>query len=158
MDTYFTDSTPLDSSDTDANPRIDGARHTYRDLDENRCWELLGSQSTGRFGFVLEGRVMILPVNYLVHNRAIYFRTASRGSIGEAVPHTRASFQVDASRADLSEGWSVLASGSSSRVEDPELLTYLWGRTMPEPWAGGERNMFICLTPTLVTGRQVFLA
>jgi uncharacterized protein len=138
--------------------RIDGARHESTEISEDQCWDFLRSQSTGRFGFLHKGRVMILPVNYLVHQQAIFFRTSAHGTISDAVPHQSVSFQVDGSRQDLSEGWSVLASGRSSRVEDPELLTYLWGRIMPEPWAGGERNLFIRLEPETLTGIMVYLA
>jgi nitroimidazol reductase NimA-like FMN-containing flavoprotein (pyridoxamine 5'-phosphate oxidase superfamily) len=138
--------------------RIDGARHVTEELSEERCWELLCSQDTGRIGFNHKDRVMILPVSYLVHNRAIYFRTSADGSIGDAIPRLSTSFQIDEARPDRSEGWSVLVSGPSSRVEEPELLTYLWGQAMQEPWAGGERNTFVRIHAALVTGRYVHLA
>jgi uncharacterized protein len=138
--------------------RIDGARHVTEELSEERCWELLRSQDIGRFGFNYKNRVMILPVSYLVHNRAIYFRTSADGSIGDAVPRLTSSFEIDEARPNRSEGWSVLVSGPSSHVEEPELLTYLWGKAMEEPWAGGKRNSFIRIHASLVTGRRVYLA
>ncbi|MCX2749624.1 pyridoxamine 5'-phosphate oxidase family protein [Arthrobacter sp. MI7-26] len=138
--------------------RIDGARHVTEELSEERCWELLRSQDTGRFGFNYKNRVMILPVSYLVHDRAIYFRTSATGTIGDAVPRLSSSFEIDEARPDRSEGWSVLVSGPSSHVEEPELLTYLWGQVMEEPWAGGPRNDFIRIHAAVVTGRRVHLA
>ncbi|UVJ41272.1 pyridoxamine 5'-phosphate oxidase family protein [Arthrobacter sp. CJ23] len=138
--------------------RLDGARHVSDNLDEQQCWELLRSHSTGRFGFVDDGRVMILPVNYVVHQTAIYFRTSAEGPIGDAVPRLTSSFQIDEARADRSEGWSVLVSGPSSRVEEPELLTHLWGQIMSEPWAGGDRGQFVRVHAAQVTGRHVHLA
>ncbi|MDP9904472.1 pyridoxamine 5'-phosphate oxidase family protein [Arthrobacter bambusae] len=65
---------------------FDDVRHVTEELSEERCWELLCSQDTGRFGFNYKNRVMILPVSYLVHDRAIYFRTSAAGTIGDAVP------------------------------------------------------------------------
>lgn len=138
--------------------RIDGARHVTEELSEERCWELLCSRDTGRFGFNYKNRVMILPVSYLVHNRAIYFRTSAAGTIGDAVPRLNSSFEIDEARFDRSEGWSVLVSGPSSHVEEPELLTYLWGHVMKEPWAGGVRNDFIRIHAAVVTGRHLHLA
>jgi nitroimidazol reductase NimA-like FMN-containing flavoprotein (pyridoxamine 5'-phosphate oxidase superfamily) len=138
--------------------RIDGTRHVTEELSEERCWELLASQDTGRFGFVYKNRVMILPVSYLIHNKAIYFRTSATGTIGDAVPRLSSSFEIDEARSDRSEGWSVLVSGPSSHVEEPDLLTYLWGRATEEPWAGGERNSFIRIHAAVVTGRHVHLA
>ncbi|WP_426995934.1 pyridoxamine 5'-phosphate oxidase family protein [Pseudarthrobacter sp. N5] len=137
--------------------RIDGARHVTTEYSEDQCWDLLRSETTGRFGFVRDGRVMILPVNYLVHNKAIYFRTSPDGIISDAVPHQQSSFQVDDARPARSEGWSVLASGPSSRVMEPELLTDLWGQIMPEPWGGGARNLFIRIDAATLTGRGVHL-
>lgn len=138
--------------------RIDGARHVSEELNEDRCWEMLRSRDTGRVGFVHHGRVMILPVNYLVDDHAIYFRTSAEGLIGGPTARIQTSFQVDDYRSDRSEGWSVLLSGPSSHVVDGGLLTRLWGKVMAEPWAGGDRALFICVQATLVSGRYVHLA
>ena len=127
--------------------RIDGARHVSEDLSDVQCWERLQLHDTGRVGFVHHGRVMILPVNYLVHDHAIYFRTSLEGIIGGPVARMQTSFQIDDARADRSEGWSVLVSGSSSHVVDRELLTRLWGNMTAEPWAGGDRGLFIFTPP-----------
>lgn len=137
--------------------RIDGTLRMATDLSPDQCWDLLRAHETGRFGFLDRGRVMIVPVNYLAHEDGIYFRTAENGVIGTAVPGPHTSFQIDAWRPDRHEGWSVLASGDSVKVEDSDLLTYLWGRIMPEPWGSGARNLFICLRPSVVTGRSVRL-
>lgn len=138
--------------------RIDGARHVSEDLSEVQCWEKLHSHDTGRVGFVHHGRVMILPVNYLVHDHAVYFRTSLEGLLGAPVARMQTSFQIDDARADRSEGWSVLVSGSSSHVVERELLTRLWGQMTAEPWAGGDRGLFICIQPSIVTGKHVYLA
>ncbi|MDQ0028683.1 hypothetical protein J2S89_000491 [Arthrobacter bambusae] len=52
----------------------------------------------------------------------------------------------------------MLVSGASSRVEDKDLLTRLWGKAMAEPWAGGARNLFIRIQAQTITGRRVHLA
>ncbi|MFK4299203.1 nitroimidazol reductase NimA-like FMN-containing flavoprotein (pyridoxamine 5'-phosphate oxidase superfamily) [Arthrobacter sp. GAS37] len=137
--------------------RVDGGLHVAEELSEEQCRDFLRSNTTGRFGFVRQGRVVILPVNYLVDGQSIYFRTASDGSIADSVPSPEASFQIDDSRADRSEGWSVLLTGASSQVEDKDLLTRLWGKVMAEPWAGGARNLFIRIQAQMVTGRRVHL-
>ncbi|GAA4038501.1 hypothetical protein GCM10023063_24590 [Arthrobacter methylotrophus] len=137
--------------------RADGGLHVAEELSQEQCWELLRSKATGRFGFIEQGRVVILPVNYVVDGQSIYFRTTGDGSIAGAVPSPESTFQIDDSRADRSEGWSVLVSGASSRVEDEDLLTRLWGKVMAEPWAGGARNLFIRIQADRVSGRHVHL-
>ena len=137
--------------------RVDGTLHTHKDLSTEQCWELLESRNTGRLGYEHMGRVLIFPVNYLVHKEAIYFRTASEGAIGVATPSPSMSFEIDMANPERSGGWAVLASGPASHVKDPELLKFLWGRIMPEPWDAGHRDLFICVTPTVITGRSVYL-
>ncbi|HSU47732.1 MAG TPA: pyridoxamine 5'-phosphate oxidase family protein [Arthrobacter sp.] len=142
----------------DEQGRLDGTLHTHKDLDAEQCWELLQSRNTGRLGYEHEGRILIFPVNYMIHDAAIYFRTASKGAIGTATPRTSVSFEIDKANPERSGGWAVLASGPASQVTDPDLLKFLWGRIMPEPWGAGHRDLFICVTPTIITGRSVFLS
>lgn len=138
--------------------RINGARHVHKDLTSEQCWELLESRNTGRLGYEDGGRILIFPVNYLVHEHAIYFRTAVDGAIGRATPSPSASFEIDTANPERSGGWSVLASGPAEHVEDPAKLKFLWGRVMPEPWGAGLRDLFVCIRPTTITGRSVFLS
>ncbi len=138
--------------------RIDGARHVNVDLTSQQCWDLLAAGSSGRIGYESDGRILIYPVNYLIHEGAIFFRTLPDGGIGAALPCAVSSFEIDMVKPEQSTGWAVLASGPASTVEDPALLTYLWGRNMPEPLAAGLRDQFVRIEPTVVTGRSVFLS
>ncbi|WP_341394678.1 pyridoxamine 5'-phosphate oxidase family protein [Arthrobacter sp. G119Y2] len=131
------------------------ATHQSVDLTEAECWTLLASQGTGRVAYQDNGRVLVFPVNYVVHDRAVYFRTAREGVLGGGLDYRNASFQIDEHDALRMDGWSVLLSGRASAVDDSELLTILWGRRMAEPWGGGQRDVFIGIEPALVTGRRV---
>lgn len=142
----------------DEQGRIDGTLHTQTDLSDGQCWELLSATSTGRLGYEHEGRVLIFPVNYLVHDRAVYFRTAREGSIGTATPRPSVSFEIDLAKPERSGGWSVLANGPATHVDDAALLKVLWGRIMPEPWGAGYRDLFVRIEPTMLTGRSVYLS
>lgn len=130
--------------------------HTSEDLSEAQCWSLLRDRSTGRVAFLDDGRVMVFPVNYVVHANAVYFRTSEDGFLGAAgaVPRN-ASFQIDGHDSDQMAGWSVLVSGQAGRVADELLLTQLWGRRMAEPWGGGRRDVFIGIDPRTISGRRV---
>ena len=94
-------------------------------------------------------------MNYVVHDKAVYFRTAADGALGGGGDYRNASFQIDDHDALRMDGWSVLLSGRAAPVVDSELLTALWGRRMAEPWGGGHRDVFIGIQPTMVTGRRV---
>ncbi|WP_300609386.1 pyridoxamine 5'-phosphate oxidase family protein, partial [Trebonia sp.] len=51
-------------------------------------------------------------------------------------------------------GWSVTAVGHSREVTDPADLARL-RETGPRPWAPGEREHFIRITPGILTGRRL---
>ncbi|MBT1001613.1 pyridoxamine 5'-phosphate oxidase family protein [Paenarthrobacter sp. DKR-5] len=135
-----------------------GSRHITEELTPDKCWELLTSHQTGRIGYVDDGTVQIFPVNYMVHQDAIYFRTAEDGALGRIMPQARVSFQIDAADPVKLAGWSVLASGTLEHVQDPALVTFLAGRVMEEPWAAGLRTAFIAVHPETLTGRRVYMA
>ena len=131
-----------------------GAGHSHGAMDADECWALLSTQVTGRVGFMRDGRVFIFPVNYLVHDRAVYFRTSSTGDLGRG-PLDRVAFQVDQANPAAMSGWSVLMQGSSAVVEDKSLLATVWGRMVNEPWAGGDRRQLIRVMPSSLAGRRV---
>ncbi len=143
---------------TDKDGHIDGARHVNTELTTRECWNLLTTDTTGRFSYQAGGRILIFPVNYLIHDEAIFFRTLPEGAIGSALPCAVASFEIDMVKREQSTGWAVLASGPASAVTDQDLLTYLWGRIMLEPLAAGLRDQFVRLDPAELTGRRVYLS
>jgi uncharacterized protein len=133
---------------------IPGTRHVAEELDSSRCWQLLQTTQTGRVGFLHGNRIEILPVNHLVHEQAIYFRTGEDGAMASSTPQQNASFQTDETHSGRMTGWSVLVSGPLERVDDASLITFLAGRQWEEPWAEGLQAAYLRLAPELVTGRR----
>ncbi|BBE21364.1 hypothetical protein MN0502_02470 [Arthrobacter sp. MN05-02] len=131
-----------------------GVGRSHEELEADQCWALLGTASTGRVGFFRDGRIFIYPVNYLVHNQAVFFRTSATGDLGRA-PLDRAAFQVDQVDKARMSGWSVLVQGSTAVVEDEALLATVWGRMINEPWAGGDRRQLVQVIPASISGRRV---
>lgn len=129
--------------------------HRHEDLGADDCWRLLESLETGRIAFADDSRIYVFPVNHIVRDRRLYFRTSAYGAIGTSLRDREASFEVDEFDDFLQAGWSVLASGCAQPVEDPGLLSELWASNPPEPWADGVRTLFIRLEPDQVTGRHV---
>lgn len=129
--------------------------HRHEELDADECWSLLRCTETGRVAFADENRIQVLPVNYVVRDGSIFFRTSAYGAIGAGLRDGTASFQIDQFDDFLQAGWSVLVSGNARPVEDTEMLTELWGPERPEPWADGVRSLFIQIRPDRVTGRRV---
>ena len=132
-----------------------GPNRRLMQLSESECWDLVGTQEVGRIGFVAEGSPQIFPVNFMVHERRILFRTTPYGAVAQAVTDTPIAFEVDAIDAANQTGWSVLLTGTGQHETDPKVLHDLWGPDRATPWADGSRVLWISLTPTAVSGRRI---
>ncbi|MFC5201117.1 pyridoxamine 5'-phosphate oxidase family protein [Streptomyces kaempferi] len=126
-----------------------------RDLAPDECRALLSTHGVGRVAVTASsGHPAILPVNYEVVDEAIAFRTAP-DSVAAAAAEAEVAFEVDHLDDTLSRGWSVLAVGPASVVTEPEAVRSLTQHAHTTPWAGGEREMWVSIRPTSLTGRRI---
>ncbi|PJJ57308.1 nitroimidazol reductase NimA-like FMN-containing flavoprotein (pyridoxamine 5'-phosphate oxidase superfamily) [Mumia flava] len=129
------------------------------ELTAHECRQLLAGQRAGRIAFVADGRIQVIPVNHMVREEALYFRTVPFGVLGEALDagggSMDASFQIDGIDTDSHTGWSVLASGTARREEDPDVLRSLFAPDRATPWAGGERRLWVAMDLVELTGRRI---
>ena len=129
-----------------------------RDLTPVECRTLLSTHGVGRIAVsASDGRPAVVPVNYEVVDEAIVFRTAPDSVPAEAVG-TDVAFEVDHLDEARSQGWSVLAVGPASVVTDPDAMRALARRAHTTPWAGGDREMWVSIRPTTLTGRRITTA
>jgi len=129
-------------------------------LDEAECVRLISPGGVGRLAFAGRFDLTVLPVNYVLHDGAILFRTVAAGSTDEdlrtGIEHAeyRVAFEVDDFDPETHEGWSVLVQGPAHHIDDPgeqaEALA-----TGVEPWAGGDREHFVKITPVRISGRRI---
>jgi nitroimidazol reductase NimA-like FMN-containing flavoprotein (pyridoxamine 5'-phosphate oxidase superfamily) len=127
----------------------------FQHLPPEECRDLLGAKSVGRVAFTGPDGPQVLPVNYVVHRRDIFFRTATDSTLAKAMRNSRVAFEIDDIDEFLQSGWSVVAVGDADLVDDPDLLVELWGDQGPKPWAAGLRTQFVRIRPIRVTGRRV---
>ena len=129
-------------------------------LDEAECLRRIAPGGIGRLAFPGRFDLAVLPVNYVLHEGAILFRTALAGSTDEdlrtGIEHAeyRVAFEVDDFDAETREGWSVLIQGPAHHVDDPVEQAEAIAAGV-EPWAGGDREHFIRITPARITGRRI---
>lgn len=89
-------------------------------LSPDECWSILGASGIGRLATVVTdlatGSVTpdIFPINYLVHERSILFRTAPGGKLMELAAASAVALEADG--ADGSEFWSVVMRGHAARM------------------------------------------
>lgn len=124
-------------------------------LDRQRCIELLTGQQIGRIAWRAADGIQILPVTYTWYQDTVVFRTSPYGVLSELVREADVAFEVDHVDPSVHAGWSVVVRGRARATAEPEELRRLWRLDDPVPWAAGTRNLFIQITPTLITGRIV---
>ncbi|MEV7970077.1 pyridoxamine 5'-phosphate oxidase family protein [Sphaerisporangium sp. NPDC088356] len=130
------------------------------ELDADECLRLISPGGVGRVGFNTPTGPAVLPVNYTMLGKAVLFRTAFGGPMDEDLStgikgvEFKIAFEVDEFDSVSREGWSVLVRGAAHRISSEEELAALSDSTV-EPWAGGERRLYIRITPTQLTGRRI---
>ena len=124
-------------------------------LSAAECKAHIAAGGVGRFLFNQASRGPVaIPVNYRMDGDDVVFRTASGGSILEAMDQERVSFDVDHLDDALAEGWSVLLTGTASIITDQTELAQAEALDV-EPWAGGDRPVYVRLTVSQLSGRRI---
>jgi uncharacterized protein len=93
------------------------------------------------------------PVNFVLDDGAIVFRTARGGKLA-AVRRAVVAFQADDLDPVTRSGWSVTVVGLSQEVTEAAEVARLGGLGL-ETWAPGTRDHFIRIMPDVVTGRRL---
>ena len=81
-------------------------------IDEKECRELLAGGGVGRVVFRSAARPVALPVNFKTLAGDVIFRSADDGEVAAIASEEPVSFEVDRIDDAMSEGWSVLATGT----------------------------------------------
>lgn len=123
-------------------------------LDEETCWQLLERQTVGRLAVAVGRQPDIFPVNYVVRDRTIVFRTAGGTKLAGALLGGLVAFEIDAVDDANQRGWSVVVHGTATEAETLDEL--LDAELLPlEPWVDATKNRWVTITPTQVSGRRI---
>ena len=124
------------------------------ELDRAECLELLAAKSVGRIAYVGDTGARILPVNYILADNSVIFRTVPDGEIFRHALSSNCAFEIDETDEFFESGWSVVAVGRLQLATEDDFARMRYGR-QPEPWAAGNRSMFVRLPCEQVSGRRV---
>jgi nitroimidazol reductase NimA-like FMN-containing flavoprotein (pyridoxamine 5'-phosphate oxidase superfamily) len=135
---------------------MDSQSHTrVHDLTRAEAMELLQLHSyVGRVGFVVDGKPMILPVNYLAADDSVVFCTGPGTKLSAISGGADVVFEVDDSRPLYHEGWSVIVKGIAREVTDPDELDTL-RRGPLHSWATRSTEHWVRISLDEVTGRRI---
>jgi nitroimidazol reductase NimA-like FMN-containing flavoprotein (pyridoxamine 5'-phosphate oxidase superfamily) len=125
-------------------------------LSHDECLELLGRAQVGRVVFTMGALPAVVPVTFALQDAAILTRTAADTRLAKAAKGAVLAFQVDELDAASRSGWSVVVTGVAELVTDADERRRLDG--LLEPWAPGERDVFIRVPLTMVSGRRIVVS
>jgi transcriptional regulator with XRE-family HTH domain len=123
-------------------------------MPEEECWRHLSLAAVGRLVFVSERGPTALPVNYRVWEHAVVVRTDTSSHFARLPGTGTVGFEVDRIDDAFAEGWSVFASGEVRHLEDEDELASVRALGV-NPWAGGNRNTYLVLDVSSITGRRI---
>ncbi|MFV5996488.1 DUF1918 domain-containing protein [Streptomyces sp. NPDC056231] len=127
------------------------------DLGPDECRARLSTHGVGRVAVSTPDGPAVVPVNYEVIDDAIAFRTAP-DAVPAAAVGTDVAFEVDHVDEAMSQGWSVLVVGPARVVTEADAVRRLAECAHTKPWPGGEREMWVSIEPTRLTGRRIIPA
>ena len=141
-------------SDSPPGPARPAGRRVLTRLMPAECRRLIAPGGVGRIGLATISGPVVLPVNFAVLAGTIVLRTAE-GTIIDGHADEQVALEVDHIDEALCQGWSVLVRGPAHRVAHPAELRRLQEDAAVWPWAGGEREVYVRILPSQITGRRI---
>src|SRR3974390_2270271 len=123
-------------------------------LSNEECQRLLEGAVVGRVGVTVSAIPEILPVNYVMVDGDVVFRTGAGTKLYGATRNAPIAFEVDESDPVSLSGWSVLVVGFSEEVTDPEDAARALA-ILPDGWVLGEHEHVVRLSPNRISGRRI---
>jgi nitroimidazol reductase NimA-like FMN-containing flavoprotein (pyridoxamine 5'-phosphate oxidase superfamily) len=145
---------------TSSSPARSARQRVVESLEEAECLRLLGAGRLGRLVYSSRYGPMALPVEYAVHEGSIVFRTARDTYTDEdlrtGIAHAEynVAFEIDQIDLETGQGWTVLARGSAHHVDAEAERASLISAGV-EPWAEGEPEHVMRISPARLWGRRI---
>ncbi len=139
--------------------------HTpLEELTESECWTLLRTVAVGRLATpTAHDGVDVFPVNHVVDQGSIVFRTALGTKLTAALEASEVAFEADNVACSLDEQaerlddpWSVVIHGAAELITRRTDLFDSFDLSV-RPWHVSDKPYFVRLVPTNVSGRRFHL-
>lgn len=122
-------------------------------LNQNESLELLATNNFGRLVVHTGDDIDLFPVNYVVNDGKVYFRTAEGTKLASLLMDKRVLFEADEVNEDHTEAWSVIVKGNARILQTTEEIHA--AEDLPlEPWLPTLKYNFVEITPGEVSGRK----
>ncbi len=123
------------------------------ELTGDKCWDLLAKARTGRIAVAIGEHPDIFPINHVVDDRTIVFRTDPGTKLAAAVLGPGVAYEVDHIDDEGGTAWSVVAKGHARELHTVEEMTR--AEELPlYPWDTGAKHHYVAITVNEITGRR----
>lgn len=132
-------------------------RNDIEILDAEECDGLLRDTLVGRLAVSISDRPEIFPINYVVTDHGIVFRSGAGTKLAGAVLTHHVALEIDGYEPENRTAWSVVVKGRARQIErmqdvyDAEDLPLF-------PWVTSPKPNFVCIEPREITGRRFYVA
>lgn len=127
-----------------------------QNLSDEESLELLATKTFGRLVVRRNDDMDLFPLNYLVHEGEIYFRTAEGSKLFSLTLNNDVLFEADNVDGDSQEAWSVVVKGtartlsSNAEIEAADQLPL-------KPWLPTLKYNYVVVSPNEISGRKFHL-
>jgi nitroimidazol reductase NimA-like FMN-containing flavoprotein (pyridoxamine 5'-phosphate oxidase superfamily) len=122
-----------------------------RVLTEDQCWEALSTTDVGRLAVRAGEDIDVFPVNFLVTDREVYFRTAPGSKMIELTAAPRVAFEADGTTSGMR--WSVTLRGDAHRLGFDSEIEASGVRALRSSDPTVKWN-YVRITPRSISGRR----
>jgi uncharacterized protein len=130
-----------------------GQPRSLEALSRRKSIELLSGAVVGRAVFTVSALPAVVPITFGLLHDALVLRTSSGSRLAAAADGQVLAFEADEVDPVAREGWSVVVTGIAELVTEPIRRAAI--RSVVEPFAPGENDVYVSLPLTVVTGRRV---
>ena len=121
------------------------------EMQPNECWAAMRTVSLGRLAFAVDTEQEIFPLNYVIDQGTIVFRTSSSSRIGLCLDGRGVAFEADGFTNGMA--WSVVVKGRAKAITG--LYDSLQAAELPvHPLQSGQKPRLVRITADAVTGRR----
>lgn len=125
------------------------------DLTARECLELLATCKVGRVAWCGATGPTVIPVNYVLHDGAVWIRSTPYSMLARETAGGRMAFEVDGVDELARSGWSVLVRGRAERRPPAELPPDL---PELETWPEGPRPFVLSIDLRELTGKRLLVS
>jgi hypothetical protein len=122
-----------------------------RELSDDECWQVLGDSGIGHLALRAHPvGVDIMPINYLVADRQLFFRSGPGNKLKNLMRHPHVAVQVE--RLQDGSWFSVVLKGEAVRLDSDEDIERS-GVLDLAPAQPGEKFNYVRIIPDVISGR-----